>query len=503
MSLPQFNPSAFITTDQIVILDTTNASATNGSLYVQGGLSTHDTFVDGHVMINNVKITPNLDDIIFEKESVLLNNVSELTIIPDFEFDSAITTTFKAHVNITVSTGIPKYAYWEINGLYKSPGGWIITSSFTGDLTGVNFKILDDNGIGKIQYTNNNSSGTTTIRYRATTTAQPGSTPLGAASGIIENLTGPFTANRFVYANTNKTLASTDLTYNANKFTIGGTSRLVLENANAFQDFSAGGSLTSMGDASIAQKLIVGEKIGINTTSPIEALDISGKLNINDNIKFSNNKILLTGSVGINTTSQHNNSIVLNASNDLFSTATSGSFYVKPIRNIQAPNVLNYNSSSNEIVYKPYVYAQFYSTQSQILNQDIAEAIIHQSSGETNGISMSGIPQTRFNFSQTGTYKIGTSILFSESGGSSTSVRFWFKKGGINIPETGSVVYVPGNNTLTLGYAEIIVKIENVINDYIEIFAFTTSNNISVEYSGSSVDYPGSPGIITTIYQLN
>ena len=297
MSLPQFNPSAFITTDQIVILDTTNASSTNASLFVQGGLSTHDTFVDGHVMINNVLITPNLDDIIFEQESILSNDVSEWTIIPNFEFDSSITTTFKAHVNVNVSTGIPKYAYWEINGLFKSPGGWIITSSFTGDLTGVNFNISTESGIGKIQYTNNNNSGTTTIRYRATTTAQPGTTPLGAASGIIENLTGPFTANKFIYANTNKTLASTDITYNANQLTLGGTSRLVLENANNFEDFSAGGSLTSMGDASIAQKLIVGQKIGIANTAPTYQLDVTGDINFSGDL-FQNGTLYSGGGGG-------------------------------------------------------------------------------------------------------------------------------------------------------------------------------------------------------------
>jgi hypothetical protein len=297
MSLPQFNPYGFITTDQIVILDTTNASATNGSLYVQGGLSTHDTFVDGHVMINNVKITPNLDDIIFEQESVLSNNVSEWTTIPDFEFNSSIALTFKAHVNVTVSAGIPKYAYWEINGLFKSPGGWIITSSFTGDLSGITFNILTESGIGKIQYKNTNTSGITTIRYRATTNAPPGTTPLGAASGIIENFNGPFTSNRFVYANTNRTLASTDIVYNANQLTIGGMSRLILENSNNFQNFSSGGSFTSMGDASIAQKLIVGGKIGILNTDPSYQLDVIGDINFSGDL-YQNGNLFVSGGGG-------------------------------------------------------------------------------------------------------------------------------------------------------------------------------------------------------------
>ena len=278
------NPSGFITSDQIVILDTTNASSTNGSLYVEGGSSLHDIFVDGHVMINNVDVTPNLNDIVFERESNLSNNINTWTTIPDFEFDSSISRSFTSYIYVNVSAGIPKYAYREINGVFKSPGGWVISTYFSGDMTGVTFQITTESGIGKIQYKNINNSGTTTIRYRATTNAPPGSSPLGVASGIIENLTGPFTANKFVYANTNKTLASTDIEYTANQLVIGGTSRLLLENANSFQDFSAGGSLTSMGDGSIAQKLIVGQRIGIANTSPSYELDVMGDINFSGDL---------------------------------------------------------------------------------------------------------------------------------------------------------------------------------------------------------------------------
>lgn len=292
------NPSAFITPDQIVILDTTNASATNGSLYVEGGSSMHDIFVDGHVMINNVDVTPNLNDMVFERESVLSNNVNVWTNIPDFEFDSSISRSFTSSIYINVSTGVPKYAYREINGLFKSPGGWIMTTYFSGDITGVNFQITTEGGIGKIQYKNINNSGTTTIRFRATTNAPPGSSPLGYASGIIENLTGPFTANKFVYANTNKTLASTDIEYTGNQLVIGGTSRLLLENASSFEDFSAGGSLTSMGDASIAQQLVVGQRIGIANTSPSYELDVIGDINFSGNL-YQNGNIFSGGGGGV------------------------------------------------------------------------------------------------------------------------------------------------------------------------------------------------------------
>lgn len=261
-------------------------------------------------------------------------------------------------------------------------------------------------------------------------------------------------------------------------------------------------TFTTIGDASVANKLIVGQRIGINNTAPSVALDVSGKMNINDNINFVNDKILLTGSVGINTSLQHPNSIVLNASNTQVSTTTAGTFYVKPIRNSQYANVLNYDSTTHEIVYKPYTYGQFFSDASQALSQTTGSAIYHQQTGEASGITMSGSPRTKINFTQTGIYKIGTSILFAESAGSPTTVIFWFKKNGNNIPNSASVVYVPGNNTLTLGYAEIIVNIDNVA-DYIEIFGYTRSKNIQIAYSAAADGYPGGPGIITTVYQLN
>jgi hypothetical protein len=299
MSDIQRNPSGFITSDQIVILDTTNASSTNGSLYVEGGSSLHDIFSNGRVMINNVDVTPNLNDIVFERESNLSNNVNVWTTIPNFEFDSSISRSFTSHIYINVSTGVPKYAYRELNGLFKSPGGWIMTTYFSGDITGVTFQIITEDGIGKIQYKNINSSGTTTIRYRATTNAPPGSSPLGINSGIIENITGPFTSNKFIYANTNKTLASTDIEYTANQFVIGATSNLLLENANSFEDFSAGGSLTNMGDASIAQKLIVGQKIGIANTSPSYELDVMGDINFSGDLYQNGNVFSGGGGVGV------------------------------------------------------------------------------------------------------------------------------------------------------------------------------------------------------------
>ena len=289
-----YNDDAQVFEKQIVIENTSQeAGVTSGSIINKGTLSTLDTYITGHTIVNNVKITPNLNDIIFEQQSTLANNQASFTNITDFSFSNSTTTSFKAIINVTVSAGDAKYAVWEINGLYK-PSGWVITSSFTGDLTGIDFSIANEGGIGHVQYKNSNTSGTTTIRYRASTTAPPGSTPIGVSGGVITNTSGPFIANNLIYASTNKTLATTDITYNSNLFTIGGSSRFIGENATSFVSFSNGGAITSMGDASVAKRMIIGEKVGIATTAPSYALDIVGDINFTGT--FYKNKSIYSGS---------------------------------------------------------------------------------------------------------------------------------------------------------------------------------------------------------------
>ena len=291
-----YNINAQYIDSQVVIRDTTAAGSSSGSLVVGGGLSTKDTFVTGHVAVNNVRITPNLNDIVYEREFVLATDVAEWADVTEFYFDSSAATAFKAMITITVSAGMSKYALYEIHGVYKPSGsGWVITSSFTGDMTGVTFAIANgENGIGQIQYKNTNGSGSTsTLRYKAQTNAPPGSVPTNS-EGIINNTSGPYIANRLLYSNSETTIANTDLMYVGNVLTVGGTARVVAQNANAFTNLSNGGALTSMGDASIAKKLIVGQRVGIVNTAPQYNLDITGDINFTGN--FYKNGALYSGS---------------------------------------------------------------------------------------------------------------------------------------------------------------------------------------------------------------
>ncbi|NDC95837.1 hypothetical protein EB077_11075, partial [bacterium] len=251
------NENAIIFETQVVIKGTTSTSNSTGGLIVSGGLSSKDTYITGHVSVNDVNITPNLNDIIYEKQEILENNVHGFVDIPGFVFNNTIATAFKAHVTVNVSDAEPKTAMWELNGVYLN-SGWTLTSRFTGDFTDVNFALKDTSGIGQMQYTNNNSSGITTVRYRATTNAPAGTNPLSFGGTVMLQTSGNYVPNNLVYANTKDTLATTDITYTPNKFSIGGNSTVVIDNGNTYTNVSQGGALTVMGDTSIAKSLIVG-----------------------------------------------------------------------------------------------------------------------------------------------------------------------------------------------------------------------------------------------------
>lgn len=193
--MSNFLEDAYFSQQPISILATYDStSATSGALLTEGGLGVKlSAHIGEQLTVNSVNITPSLGDIIFEREKTLTNNILNAT-VGDFYFHNDITQSFKAVVSVHVNDGVnDKNAIFTLNGTLK-PSGWSINSSFTGDVTGVKFTIHDTtiNGreSGEILYSNNNNSGTTTIRFKANTLS-----PTGASNDAGSYATVPTTLN--------------------------------------------------------------------------------------------------------------------------------------------------------------------------------------------------------------------------------------------------------------------------------------------------------------------
>ena len=282
-----YTPEAFILRNQLVVTDTTDAvNGTSGAFVIAGGVSVSKSFlvsgdqsVKGQSSINNVNVTPNLNDIIYEKQAVLSSDVSSFTNITGFYFLDSIASAFKAYITVIVTGPTNKYAFWEFTSVY-TPSGWAYTSTFTGDISGVNFSIYDNEGTAQVQYTNNNGAGySTIIRYRAQTTAPAGSSPTGG-TGLFNSTTNNYIPNTLLFANTSDTVASaSEISFSNNILNVGGATKMIVSKTTDAVDISNASFVVS-GGVSIAKKLLVGTKIGINTTNPGYNLDINGDINI-------------------------------------------------------------------------------------------------------------------------------------------------------------------------------------------------------------------------------
>lgn len=146
MSPPDLFEDALNHEQPVRILNPTNAEGfSSGALAVSGGLSVNKTAyigsgigVYGHSAINNVDVTPNLNDIILEQQAELNSNQLDFADISNFYFQDSQTHSFKAYVNVDVSGSVSKYAFYELNGLY-TPTGWTLTANYSGQVTGIKF----------------------------------------------------------------------------------------------------------------------------------------------------------------------------------------------------------------------------------------------------------------------------------------------------------------------------------------------------------------------------
>lgn len=310
--------------DSIIIDNTTNAvNSSTGALHITGGISVQkaayigdNVSVQGNVSINNVDITPNLNDIVLEQQATLLPSQEVFIDVTNFYFDNSVTSGFRAHVNVYVTGNTTKYALWEINGILQG-STWVIASSFTGELTGIQFRIIDDEGFGRIQYTNSNGEGSDTyIRFTAKTTALPG-TNTQYGETVIQNRSLNFIQNGILYAATADTLASSpDFIFKTGRVELGPVNSLTIINTKEASNFTTG-SITTLGGVSVNKKLIVSGNVGIGNANPTYPLDISGNINFTGNLyqngivysgsslwqsNANNSTFYTTGNVGIGTT---------------------------------------------------------------------------------------------------------------------------------------------------------------------------------------------------------
>ena len=150
-------------------------------------------------------------------------------------------------------------------------------------------------------------------------------------------------------------------------------------------------------------------------------------------------------------------------------------------------------------------YGSFYDTTAQTLtgvNQakrlDIADTF------EANGISLSS---NKIVFNNIGTYEIIFSIQYKNTSSAQEDIYIWFRKNGVDIPDSSSVFTISqrkGASTPAQLIAVTPFIATLAANDFIEIYWHCSNTAVTVETftTHSNPTIPDTPGVIITVKQV-
>jgi glycerophosphoryl diester phosphodiesterase len=236
-----YKNNAQIYDSQFVIRDsTTLTSSTSGGLIIEGGVAALDTFVTGHVAVNEVDITPNPNDFVLQRQFSWNTIPDGYAEIPELFFVDTVTSSFTLTV-YAVSGSLT--STWQILGTRSDGESWSYTSSFTGDLMDVDFQVSSSTktidaqtkSVAQVLYTTSYSQGS--LMYRASTTTPFGVTP-DTVVNTLRYTSGSFIPNAIVYGTTdNRVGYASAITYDSV------TSTLSVADLNINGNVNVGGNI--------------------------------------------------------------------------------------------------------------------------------------------------------------------------------------------------------------------------------------------------------------------
>jgi hypothetical protein len=146
----------------------------NGTFGASTSVSTGNLYASNSLFSNTIDMTPSLGDIIKEISFSAQNNQLSLANITNLAFPNNTVRSFSAIISVCIvrSAGSNLYANFDIRGIQKDIGDWMINTNFIGDNTGIIFSISNVNSKGQIQYISEDLSNwvSTTFKFKASTT---------------------------------------------------------------------------------------------------------------------------------------------------------------------------------------------------------------------------------------------------------------------------------------------------------------------------------------------
>ena len=140
-------------------------------------------------------------------------------------------------------------------------------------------------------------------------------------------------------------------------------------------------------------------------------------------------------------------------------------------------------------------YGSFYDTTTQsaaAINTPYAMTL--NSTAESNQIAVTN--NSRITFKNRGTYNIQFSAQLDQSSGASHNIFIWFRKNGIDIANSASVVAVQGSTAELVAAWNFVITVLG--GDYIEIMWAVSNTAVQIVAAPATAFCPAIPSVIAT-----
>lgn len=139
-------------------------------------------------------------------------------------------------------------------------------------------------------------------------------------------------------------------------------------------------------------------------------------------------------------------------------------------------------------------YGTFYTTADQAIGVN-TPTVINTSwvQADTNKTYLDG---NRIYVEETGDYFVQFSAMFIKTNASSGTASMWFRKNGVDIPDSNTKITLAGNNSEITMTVSLILDLD--AGDYIQFVSSASATNTFISADPAGVG-PAVPGIITTL----
>jgi hypothetical protein len=140
-----------------------------------------------------------------------------------------------------------------------------------------------------------------------------------------------------------------------------------------------------------------------------------------------------------------------------------------------------------------YPYGTFYTNTDQAIGVNTATIVNNWIEADTSKTYLNG---TRIYVEESGDYLVQFSAMFIKTNASSGTANMWFRKNGVDIPDSNTKITLAGNNSEITMTVPLILDLD--AGDYIQFVSSASNTNTFLSHDNAGVG-PAVPGVIATI----